>query len=146
MKAAVKHNISDFKDYLKSNDIYMEENIDENDGSVHFSVGLETEAGAKIQLIAAFQNEHPTVDIYCFNVAHVPDATSTNDILHIINELNTSYRFAKFTLNKQNAIDISASLAFSEPNFNPALVFEHTRMLYKLANDEYKNLMKVIWA
>ncbi len=55
MKAAVKHNISDFKDYLKSNDIYMEENIDENDGSVHFSVGLETEAGAKIQLIAAFQ-------------------------------------------------------------------------------------------
>ena len=25
----------------------MEENIDENDGSVHFSVGLETEAGAK---------------------------------------------------------------------------------------------------
>ena len=47
MKAAVKHNISDFKDYLKSNDIYMEENIDENDGSVHFSVGLETEAGAK---------------------------------------------------------------------------------------------------
>jgi len=29
MKAAVKHNISDFKDYLKSNDIYMEENIDE---------------------------------------------------------------------------------------------------------------------
>ena len=51
MKGAVKHNISDFKDYLKSNDIYMEENIDENDGSVHFSVGLETEAGAKIQLI-----------------------------------------------------------------------------------------------
>lgn len=45
MKAAVKHNISDFKEYLKSNDIYMEENIDENDGSVHFSVGLETEAG-----------------------------------------------------------------------------------------------------
>ncbi|AOY14360.1 TPA: hypothetical protein ACGW5B_004699 [Bacillus paranthracis] len=146
MKAAVKHNISDFRDYLKSNDIYMEENIDENDGSVHFSVGLETEAGAKIQLIAAFQNEHPTVDIYCFNVAHVPDATATNDILHVINELNTSYRFAKFTLNKQNAIDISTSLAFSEPNFNPALVFEHTRMLYKLANDEYKNLMKVIWA
>ena len=100
----------------------------------------------KIQLIAAFQNEHPTVDIYCFNVAHVPDATATNDILHVINELNTSYRFAKFTLNKQNAIDISTSLAFSEPNFNPALVFEHTRMLYKLANDEYKNLMKVIWA
>ena len=53
MKVAVKHNISDFKDYLKSNDIYMEENIDENDGSVHFSVGLETEAGAKIQLIVA---------------------------------------------------------------------------------------------
>lgn len=50
MKAAVKHNISDFKDYLKSNDIYMEENIDENDGSVHFSVGLETEAGAKFNL------------------------------------------------------------------------------------------------
>ncbi|WP_249652415.1 hypothetical protein [Lysinibacillus sp. D4A1_S13] len=48
MKAAVKHNISDFKDYIKSNDIYMEENIDENDGSVYFSVGLETEAGAKI--------------------------------------------------------------------------------------------------
>ena len=47
MKAAVKHNISDFRDYLKSNDIYMEENIDENNGSVHFSVGLETEAGAK---------------------------------------------------------------------------------------------------
>ncbi len=46
------------------------------------------------------------------NVAHVPDATSTNDILHVINELNTSYRFAKFTLNKQNAIDISTSLAF----------------------------------
>ncbi len=60
--------------------------------------------------------------------------------LHVINELNTSYRFAKFTLNKQNAIDISTSLAFSEPNFNPALVFEHTRMLYKLANDEYKKL------
>ena len=93
MKAAVKHNISDFRDYLKSNDIYMEENIDENNGSVHFSVGLETEAGAKIQLLAAFQNEDPTVDIYCFNVAHVPDATATNDILHVINELNTSYRF-----------------------------------------------------
>ena len=42
MKAAVKHNISDFKDYLKSNDIFMEENIDENDGSVHFSVGLDS--------------------------------------------------------------------------------------------------------
>ena len=28
----------------------MEENIDENNGSVHFSVGLETEVGAKIQL------------------------------------------------------------------------------------------------
>ncbi|WP_270340795.1 hypothetical protein [Bacillus mobilis] len=145
MKAAVKHNISDFRDYLKSNDIYMEENIDENNGSVHFSVALETEAGAKIQLLAAFQNEDPTVDIYCFNVAHVPDATLTNDILHVINELNTYYRFAKFTLNKQNAIDISTSLAFSEPNFNPALVFEHTLTLYRLANDQYKNLMKVIW-
>ena len=50
MKVAVKHNISDFKDYLKSNDIFMEENIDENDGSVHFAVGLETEAGAKFNL------------------------------------------------------------------------------------------------
>ena len=28
----------------------MEENIDENDGSVHFAVGLETEAGAKFNL------------------------------------------------------------------------------------------------
>jgi hypothetical protein len=95
MKAAVKHNISDFKDYLKSNDIHMEENIDENDGSVHFSVTLDTENGAKIHLIAAFHNEHPTVDIYCFNVAHLPDPTLTNDVLHVINELNTSYRFTK---------------------------------------------------
>lgn len=36
MKAAVKHNVSDFKDYLQSNEIHMEENIDENDGSVFF--------------------------------------------------------------------------------------------------------------
>ncbi|KFN04166.1 hypothetical protein D0U04_05755 [Bacillus clarus] len=146
MKAAVKHNISDFKDYLKSNDIYMEENIDENDGSVYFSVNLDLESGAKIHLIAAFHNDHPTVDIYCFNVAHLADSTSKNDILHVINELNTSYRFAKFTLNNKNSIDISASLVFSEPHFNPALVFEHTRMLYKLANDEQKKLMQVIWA
>ncbi|MEH7459708.1 hypothetical protein CON65_20660 [Bacillus pseudomycoides] len=146
MKAAVKHNISDFKDYLKSNDIYMEENVDENDGSVFFAVNLETESGAQIRLIAAFHSDHPTVDVYCFNVAQLSESTSKNDVLHIINELNMAYRFAKFTLNNRDAIDISTSLVFSEPHFNPALVFEHTRMLYKLANDEYEKLMKVIWS
>ncbi|MGI2721149.1 hypothetical protein [Bacillus cytotoxicus] len=145
MKAAVKHNISDFKDYLKSNDIYMEEIVDENDGSVHFTVNLTTESGAKIHLIAAFHNDHPTVDIYCFNVAQLADSTSKSDILYMLNELNTSYRFAKFTLNNRNIIDISTSLAFSEPHFNLALVFEHARMLYQLANDEYEKIMKVIW-
>lgn len=47
-------------------------------------------------------------------------------------------KMIKGIMKKHNAMPL--------PNFNPALVFEHTRMLYKLANDEYKNLMKVIWA
>ncbi|CAI8886763.1 MULTISPECIES: hypothetical protein [Bacillus] len=146
MKAAVKHNVSDFKDYLQSNEIHMEENIDENDGSVFFSVNLDTESGAKVRLIAAFHNEHPTVDIYCFNVAQVPDSAKKSEILHVINELNTAYRFAKFTISNSDSIDISTSLVFTEPYFNPALVFEHTRLLYKAANDEYERLMKLIWA
>ncbi|KEK24246.1 hypothetical protein [Bacillus gaemokensis] len=146
MKAAVKHNISDFKDYLKSNEIYMEENVDENDGSVFFAVNLDTESGAKIRLIAAFHNEHPTVDMYCFNVVRLHDSTPKDEVLRLINELNIAYRFAKFTINDRNSIDISTSLAFSEPNFNPALVFEHTLQLYQIANKEYENLMKVIVA
>ncbi|MGE6308952.1 hypothetical protein ACQKD6_00335 [Bacillus cereus] len=144
MKAAVKHNISDFKEYLKSNDIYMEENIDENDGSVHFSAIPNLENGLQVYLMVAFQNDDPTVDIYCFNIVHVPNPALTADVLQVINELNTKYRFAKFTLNKNNGIDISTSLTFSEPYFNPAIVFEHTRGLFSLANENNKQLIEVI--
>ncbi|GAB6505958.1 TPA: hypothetical protein ACOQ31_003929 [Bacillus cereus] len=143
--AAVAQNINAFRNHLQAEDFHMMEN-ENNDGSIFFSTDQRTDSGANIRLVVAFSNDYTSVDMYCLNIAQVNNPLKKDAILTLLNDLNTDYRFAKFTIENSNSITISIPLDFSETNFDPSVVMKHLFGLYNCADKEYQTFMKLIWA
>jgi len=144
MISTVQRNISLFKQYLNEINLYLEEGQG-GDGTPFFATNERTSNGANIRIVAAFSLEYPSVDVYCFNLADITNPLKKDIALKHINELNIQYRYAKFYMNVEGAVTIQSSLDFNE-TFDPSIVIKHIQMLYRAADEEYKNFMKIAWA
>jgi hypothetical protein len=140
----VQSNIAAFRNYLYEIDLPLNEEQN-SDGTPYFATNERTENGANIRLVVAFLPDHPSIDVYCFNLADITNPLKREIALKHINDLNTNYRYTKFTMNDEGAIVIQSSIDFNE-NFDPSIVVKHVQMIYRAANEEYRHFMKIAWA
>ncbi|MGG1555257.1 T3SS (YopN, CesT) and YbjN peptide-binding chaperone 1 [Paenibacillus ferrarius] len=144
MHPTIERNINLFRNYINEIDFVLDEE-NGRDGTPFFAMNIRTDSGANIRLVAAFTLDYPSVDIYCFNLADITNPLKREIALKHINDLNINYRYSKFTINDEGAVTISAALDFNE-SFDPSLIVRHIRLLYKAADDEYRNFMKIAWS
>ncbi|MGM9985674.1 MAG: YbjN domain-containing protein [Bacillaceae bacterium] len=112
------------------------------DGTPFFHLDEKTESGCPIRLIVSFNNKNESVDVHGFILAPVRPEVDRTALHNLLNDLNESYRFVKFILNKEDVICISSSIDF-ENNFSADIVSRHLVMVHSISNKEFQNLARV---
>ncbi|AIQ20671.1 hypothetical protein H70357_31285 [Paenibacillus sp. FSL H7-0357] len=100
-----------FKNYINQIDFYMNEELGE-EGTSFFSMNVKTDNGANIRIVVSFQENYPSADVYCFNVADINNPLKRDIALQHINDVNNSYRYAKFHITSEGTVSISTALDF----------------------------------
>ncbi|MDU2239952.1 MAG: YbjN domain-containing protein [Paenibacillus sp.] len=132
---------SEFSQFLQRKNISMEE-IHEEDGFVFFRRREAIENGGNVLLIVAFNES--SIDFRVYDIADIQNPLKKEAALQLINELNMTYRYSKFTIN-EGRIDLSYSLSKHFPADAQDL-FDILVMLLDCASDTYPKFMKVQWS
>ncbi len=66
-------------------------------------------------------------------------------ILNLINEMNATYKVFKYYVDEQNSIILESCVLSTDEAFSPELVNDTINWIVNHLNEEYKNIMKVVW-
>lgn len=136
--------VSTFRNYLHEQQFIMEE-IQDEDGGIFFRTRQNFNNGGTVILIVSFNKSEDIVDLQSLNIANIDGPLKKESLLKLINELNSQYRYTKFT-EENGRVDCKYSLATNEKVFDPSHIFDTLVMLYNSAQDTYPKFMKLQWA
>mgnify|MGYP007012348610 CR=1 FL=1 len=134
-----------FSEYLKKEDINVNEFQDEN--FYIFSFDATIEAGPTANIVCFFDENTKadwTLTIEALNYVKIDNPMKKEYILEKLNELNRKYNFVKFILSEEGAVFLKIYYNYYD-NFNPEKLLEMVFHIYDVLKDEYKGFMKIIW-
>ncbi|MGV8983386.1 hypothetical protein [Clostridium sp.] len=100
--------------------------------------------GAKVKVLVAITDDDAYADMYIYDIATViNDDTVKAKLYKLLNDLNSCYKFISF-YEIDNIINAKCCIPFSD-NFDAQLVINILAVLSRAVEDEYDNIMKVLW-
>jgi hypothetical protein len=140
------NNYYTFKEHLNQNDLnFFEEWASDDNETRYFGIDYSLEAGQKVRLVLSLASNDFVVMGYLFNYIKVTNPNKKGYILELLNELNQSYSYPKFYMEKDGAITISIPLLCYN-NFSAEGCMDILRDLGTVGNSEYEKIMKVLWS
>ena len=67
-------------------------------------------------------------------------------VLEHLNSLNETYKTFKYYIDEQGSIIIESCLLATDEEFNPGLVHGSINAVLTHLQEEYKNIMKIVWS
>lgn len=67
-------------------------------------------------------------------------------IMEHLNELNGGYKVFKYYVDEQNSIIIESVILSAEETFTPEVVQACIQVVYEHLQEEYKNIMRLVWS
>lgn len=100
--------------------------------------------GIKTRIVIIFDDSDSMISIYGVDIVSGISDSKNNELLKLVNKLNSNYTFYKFILD-ENAVQINAFISV-ENNFSPSILMNYILGMYRIIENEYSTLMKVIWS
>lgn len=66
-------------------------------------------------------------------------------VLEKLNSLNETYKVFKYYIDEQNSIIIESCIPSADATFTPEIVHAVINVVFSHLQDEYKELMKIVW-
>ena len=99
---------------------------------------------ARVKVMVAITEDDAYADMYIYDIANVINDDALKAKLYkLLNDLNSTYKFISF-YEAANVINAKCCIPFSH-NFDARLVLDILSVLSRAVEDEYDNIMKVIW-
>ena len=73
------------------------------------------------------------------------DEKNKNDVVNVINSLNTTYKAFKYVVSEQGEIILDACLPCTDDTFDPNLVRVMIDVAIKNLNENYRKIVKTVW-
>ena len=137
------NNAQEFRNFLISQGINLEFK-EGNDGNVLVEIRESLECGAKLRIGVVFDKEDSMVSIYGLEFIQGVNPSKKSYMYESINDLNSTYTYYKFILNR-DVVEIQAFALFND-NFNSEVLMRYIMGMMNVANSEFSNLMRVIWS
>lgn len=131
-----------FKEYLIKNNLNLEFSDEDNDTYIEIRETLKS--GIKVRIGIVFNEDDTLISIYVIDLVTIMDISKKNLILNKINELNNHYSILKFTF-EDNSIQINTFIPVKN-NFKAEIIMDYLLGLYKIIENEYPVLMKIVWS
>lgn len=105
------------------------------DGEVKRVIG----GGKTRRALIAIRNDNNYVDVFCFNIAMVPEKIDLYKLYTVLNELNTYYKFITF-YEANDMISVKSCMPFTAKGFEPQIAFQILSIIFKAVEDEYPRI------
>lgn len=137
--------VEEFRNYLREEDFYFEEDVTE-ENEVFFRLKQSVKNGETLLIVFLFGANRTYLDINIFNIATIDSPLKRDDLLKLINELNSTYRYPKFLANKNGEVMVQAAIAIEDDVFSPKSAVLTSMLLINAIEKEYAKFMKLHWA
>lgn len=133
-------NASMFEDYLRSQDITLEKQV--NEDGVVYVVREIIEAVGPVAAVALFNDNDRIVTVICYQYLKIAKPENKREIRELLNAINTEYTMVKFT-ESADAVTVQIALPFND-NFVPELIVEMIALLLQAIKEEHPRFMELI--
>ena len=110
----------------------------------YVDVRYKAKTGAIVSIKFVSEDDDADVQVRAFSLAHVPDERF-GDVLKVINNLNCTYRFVKFLINRENDVALECDLPMNNANIGPCATEMFIRSM-KIIDEALPEIMRAIWA
>lgn len=98
----------------------------------------------KVKVVVALTDDDLYADMYIYDITNViNDNTIKANLYKLLNDLNSTYKFISF-YEIANVLNAKCCIPFSD-NFDAKLVFDILSVLSNAVEDEYDDIMKILW-
>ena len=112
--------------------------------SSNVSVGFRVENGPSYKIRFISSDDDNDVSVRVYSLVKVPD-NKVDAMLVKLNQLNNQYRFIRFSLDKDNEVQVSHDMPMATTNPGDIAV-EITIRMAKILDDVYPEMMKALWS
>ena len=133
-----------FKQYVNEKNLSPENWRDERGYEV-FQFTQKLESGPSGKILVVISDDDVAVNIYAMDYATLSNPVRKDYMYKLLNEINCRYTFNKFTMDDENNITASCSIPFQD-NFKPEIVINSIFGVLRSMDDEYPNIMKLMWS
>jgi len=130
-----------FKEYLIELGMNLKF-IDDSDDSTILEINQNLENGINCKILVSFSDG--LISVFGVNFIGGINPVRKNDLLDLINILNEKYTYLKFVL-LESGISINSFIIVND-NFNPTILMNVIKSNLEVIEEEYSNIMKVMWA
>lgn len=132
-----------FDNYIESNEITFFDKVPCDDNSVVYKSNY-TIAGNSIPFIIVVDDSLFTM-LQC-RLIKLNNPAKRENLLYLLNQLNSNYKANKFVLTDDDDVDFSISFISTDEEFDPELIVGLTYNIMKGLEDDYSKIMRVIWS
>ncbi|OMD43033.1 YbjN domain-containing protein [Paenibacillus odorifer] len=137
------NSMEQFKKGLNERGVSMEVTHSEDD-LVYFRKREGLNNGGVVTIVVGF-SANTNIDVRIFDIALITNPLKKEAVLNLINELNVTYRYAKFALSDDGGVFVGYSMMDQDTDITDYL-FAMLSMLLEAVSDEYPKFMKLQWS
>lgn len=118
--------------------------VNEGEKTCSVEAGFKSGAGVNVKIRFISTDDENDVAVRAFQIVSVPEA-KRDEVLKKVNELNTQYRYAKFTIDDDGDINVEYDMPVKGANVGECALEMFLRFM-KIIDQALPQIMKVIWA
>ena len=136
-------NVEIFKNFMKENNFYLDEQHDDQGTFFRFRERLED--GGEVTLIVSFSKSEEIIELFFLDIATISDPLKKESLHNFLNEINSNSCFAKI-FEYEGDIRVQYSYIEKQNNLDPTILFDFIVLTIRQINEFYPKLMKIQWA
>lgn len=125
-------------------EIKYKETRETEDGASIVVCGFNGKHNARYDVMIIFDKSEKSAGLRVFQLAAV-DEEKRDEMLRVINRINSAYRWIKLTMNDEGQVAAEADAVITQETVGPVCI-EVMLRLVNILNDVYPDIMRAMWA
>ena len=99
-------------------------------------------------IIFAFNDDETYVDAIVYNIAKITSVSKHDELMEVLNQLNSAYRYPKFTVDREGNVKAQYAVSCATSNYDfEDFIFPVFLLIQELTDgDIRKKFMRLMWA
>lgn len=140
---------NDFKRAINRRDAanVFEYQYDPDDDSHYYHTKYTINNGPTITIVVILNEQSRDACFRIFGLARIEEDSKMMSAVRLVNKLNEQYKFAKFVLDNEGAIDVNLDIPFGDcDEYMGEPLMAGVGKLVAITNNAYPEIMKLIWS